>query len=515
MIWLSRDHAPVVWLVAAGSLLGLAGIVALLGHAVRRSSRMEVAAVVALTAVALALRLAVPWGPHDLNLRQPGAWVDVTRHNVGYGLGWTGLAVMARPIWPGGWALRSLPDLGALLSCLHVPLLVAWARGLGSGPRTAWLAGALLAVHPAWVRYGHTDVQVIPETLWTLTALVAIERWRRGGAGGPALAGLATGLAVHARPEALVLPLALGALAALRLGRRASPGGVAQAAGVALVVGAPQVVLQLGRLVTVEQGAAGVVWEEWWEHPVWTHGWRHLVALDPAWVPPWIALGLLGLPWAREPGALTRLAVVGVGLALALLVAGDPSWTPVDGDRMGFARHQLRALPFLLLALAWGWGAGLERLRVGAWAWGGLGLSAAATLPLAWQPRAAALEFRWLAAWREMVPVGCTIYAPAYGQDAGLRLAHELLWTREIALRTDPPPAEGEPGCWLYYRSGECSVDMDPPLEACERFEATRRLEPVAERWLPAVPWIYDPYRVDPVRVGLYRVGDLRAEVDP
>ncbi len=500
-----EDLAPLADAIGVASIVALVGAVALWVLDVRDRERPWVAGVLLVTLLAVAVRLAAPWGSHDLNVRNPGAWVDVPRVNVGYGLGWTGLARMARAVWPGGWTLRALPDLAAVLSALHVPLLAAWARHLGTSASAAWGAAGWLALHAAAVRFGHTDVQTTPETLWVLVALLAVARWNEDRRPWMALlAGLATGLAVHARPESMVVVGIVPAYAAMAVPAVWRERWGWGAAGLAAVVGLPQVVLQIQRLLYDRATSAGVPSpEELASHPLWTHGVRHLVVVDPTWSTGVVAVGLVLLVFAREIDVRWRVGALVVCLGLVLLVAGDASWTPAGGHRPGFARHQLRLLPFALLAGAWGLDAVAQAVGAARWVWPVAVVAMGTTLPTAWDDRVGTQEFRAFADWHSTLAEGCVVYRPAVHEDAGFRIPVELM-PQGVRL-VDRPPASVD-GCTLYYRSAECSLARYALATTCDAFEADHALVPLDERWLPAGAWIYDDHAVDPVRVGLYRV---------
>lgn len=522
---------PPPWLVRALVVSASVGLLILLvGLAVgwaRRSPRAEVGATVALTLVALGLRLRAPWGPHDLNLRNTNAWVGPRpwsleydyREMFRYGHGVEGLAEpVGWVVWAlgGAWSPWLLVTWFGLLSAVQVPWVVAVARRLGASAVGAWCAGAWLALHPVALRFARTDVQATPEALWTLTGVGLGLAWAQGGPRWmAAAAGLALGLATHARPDALAVPVLVGVAALLADSSLLRRRGFWLAGVVAVIVALPQVAFQWARIADPSQSMEGVPgWSGGAVHPLVAHGVRHLIGLDPALVGWGGVVGVALALVAPLPAWRVRVAGTGLALALSLLVAGDATWSAVDGDRMGFARHQLRALPFF--AIVMGWAVGGAGIR-----WGRVALVVAATgvvgsvasrSPVAWVPRIGAAEFRFFVAHRQAIEPGCLVYGPAFPYDAGFRPSLALLDERTSRWSTRPSPPPG--GCWLYYRSAECSMAVEPPLSpACEAFEAAHTLEPLEEAWLPAGPWIFDRHRVDPVRVGLYRVQPPWTEV--
>lgn len=496
--------------VGLGSLVLLGVLGALAVQALRQAGRGPVGVMVALTLVAWGLRQAAPWGSHDLNLRNLGAWVAGWYIVAPYGHGLEGLTdpvVALAQVGGLGWSPLHLVTLTAVLSALHVPLLVGVARGLGTSWRASWLAGALLAVHPAAVRFARTDVQATPETLWTLAACVLWLRHRADGRPGWAwAAAISAGLVGHARPESLAMTAMLVGAMLLSAGERPVPWRPALAA---VAVALPQFFLQLVRALTSAQAVDGLpLLPRDVPKPLPVHGPWHLLGFDPAWVGPLVGVALLLWPLARTPTAGWRWGTAVVALVASVLVEGDSSWTPSGGFAMGFARHQLRALPFFALLAAWGISAVADRLG-SRWVGGALSVavvaSAATRLPLAYTPRTGQAEFRFFVDLEAHFAPGCQVYTPGLPFDAGLRPPGALFVGRGLRWTEHADPPDG--ACWLYYRSGECSLGFEPPLSrVCDAFEREHTLEVLEERWLVARPWIFDHHVVDPVRVGLYRV---------
>ena len=504
-----------VGFLAVASAVGLALVARALATPVDGRGRAEVAAIVVLGLGALALHLAVPWSPYDLNLRHARAWNPEIGATTMYGFGTEALGVVMQGLWPGTWSSRLLADAMAAVSAVHVVLLALWVRLLGASAPVAWLAGALLAVQPAHARFAHTDVQTQAETLWTLGALVLA--WRHGRA--PSWvdglgAGLLLGLVAHARPESLVVVPALAVLAAVTVPRSvwrhpATLAGVAVAGAVAALQ-LPVVLHHAGPTGQSPDAIANPLRPD--RHPLSAHGLAHLLAIDPAFTPPPVAALALALPWARGVAPRVAWAVLAVALGALVLVAGDPSWTPIGGAQFGFARHQLRALPFVAAVQAFGASAALAAVGPrAAWA-GAVGVLAVATwtLPLAFVLRTGPSEVRFLVEHAAALPRPCQLTVPGFEADAGLKVSPELVEMTGITLAT---PGDGAPaeGCWAYWRPAECSLDpavfaSTPEEPGCDAFEAAHTLTPVAEAWLDTEPWIYDRLHVRPARIGLYRV---------
>lgn len=467
---------------------------------------------------AIALRLAAPWGPHDLNMRNVAAFAPHAAPSPEYGLAVQALVAPLQAVWPGPWPLRTVTDVHAILGGLSAGVLALWARALGASWAGAGLSAALLAVHPAHVRLSHTDAQPIGETLWTLGALLLVAQHARAPAWSRAVgAGVLVGLATHARPEAVLLVpvtvLALAAVGPVRLPWRHPATWAALALGAAIA--AVQAAVQLA---IAPADAAGVpTLDALRGHPVGVWGVRHLIAFDPAYVPALVALGALGLPLGRAGPRRTGLVALAVGVATALFVTGDAAWHALDGEQLGFARHQLRALPWLAVAQGFGLAFVAERvLRGRPRAVAAVVLVATAfaatRLPLAFSPRSGQGEFRLVAAHREAFErLDCTLLVPALEMDAGLKLPTVLF--RAVPTIVGEPSALPADGCRLYYRSGECSLAAVGQIRAppCDAIEAGLRLSPVYEAWLPAGTWIFDPMALDPFRVGLYRIDGVSA----
>ncbi len=489
------------------SAMGVLGALALWWRWAADRSRGEQVGSVVLFLVAVALHWTAPWGVYDLNLRSPAAWRGFGSDPLQYGHGVVAAAAPAQLVMGSGWSAEHLPRWFGVLSALHGVLLVPIVDRFSGSRLAAWTAGIWLTVHPMAVRYGATDVQAVPEVLWTVVALLA---WCRAvdddAPGWMVFSGLAAGLAAHGRPDSLIVP----ALYVAAIGARAVAGERPRrawvAVAVAVVVAMPQAVFHLGRVVQGTDPLEGLPGLAGGHHPVLVHGWRHLIALDPwmvGWAP-WLAL--LALPWAPGSRAM-RGVVLALALGLSLLVASDPTWTATDGVAIGFARHQLRALPFA----AWLLGLGVAGWsRAGPRPWMGavvaallVGGAVARLAEAGWAPRAGQGEFRaWITA-RTAIDTDRLIL-PAVDADAGFRVPVELIGDGQVQA-VWPPPDRVEAGA-LYWRSGECSLATVSLGLACEAFEASHQLEPIQEAWVPAGRWIYDAHRLDPVRVGLYRV---------
>jgi hypothetical protein len=218
--------------------------------------------VAALTALAAAVRV-VAWegkavmfndGPLFLSLARAmraGAWSEVLQHP--FPPLYPALIAVATP-WLGETrAAVAVCVAGGAAAVFALYLLVRSAFG----PAEAWVAAALLAVHPVAIDYT-ADVQ--SEGLYlALFVGAAAALWpalRDARPGAAALGGALAGAAYWTRPEGIGIALAAGGLLALRVATR----GVHRTRGLAtlaaLVLGAAAVALPYPLLLRAELGHA-------------------------------------------------------------------------------------------------------------------------------------------------------------------------------------------------------------------------------------------------------------------
>lgn len=490
--------------------------------------RQRRADLMALTALALAVRFWAPAVPHDINPRLLDLWYGQADAAASYGVGMSAYARVLFLVLPRTEA--SVLTMGAVLGALTVPLVVRLADALGLSRSGAGVAGLFVAASPMMVRLSHTDAQQVPEVLLLVAGLWALARWRRfGDARGPWVAALAFGVGVHLRSESVVVPLvALGLWGLPTAGggaRRALP--TAGSWGPWALFGA-LAALQVGALLASLGLGAGThprlppLWVQGQlAHPLWVHGPRHLHFVDPAYTaPPLVLLMVLG--WARGPLPWLVRCWLAVGAVLLGALVWGPIWTPVDQVSLALARHQLRAVPFAAVLL----GAGVEAVR--AWGvgwWRGVVVLVAGCLawrlPVAWVETTHSAEYSFVRASLPSLPSDCTIISYRYPRDGGLQppahlsanlgLAHRWQWVPPVVGGWEQPP------CVIWYRPANCHVatlgDPDPASratgrveEACAAFEARYVLEPVVTADLPARTYVFDLYTVDPVPVGFFRV---------
>ncbi|MDP2312383.1 MAG: hypothetical protein Q8P41_05720 [Pseudomonadota bacterium] len=152
------------------------------------------------TLAALAARVwASPWGIGNGNLAGYEKLVLArgTLENPPYGEGW-GALMGAVPGWPSGVFAADL-----VYAVLSVPLLAALVRR-EAGARAGLAAGLLFALLPAHIGVSATETMHVPLVAFELLAVLAAGAFARSGeASVGVIAALATGVAVHLRPDAL------------------------------------------------------------------------------------------------------------------------------------------------------------------------------------------------------------------------------------------------------------------------------------------------------------------------
>lgn len=515
---------PILIALGAASAVVLAVAIRDAVVAWRRDDARWRAVLVVLVVVGLAARLFVaPPSPHDINWRAGEIYTpwQVTSWTYGMGMAaWGRLVLGALPFLPDDEI--ALFHVQAVVAAFTVVPLMGWARALGLGRVGAAIAGTWFALGHPLVRFGHTDVQAVPEMLATLVGLMAVARWARDGTrADAAVAGIALALASTFRPEGLVVLPVVGTLA--WVAHRPAPDRRALwAVGAAAVLWVPHTAAML----TVAFGPSRM-WQPSFlrngafDHGLAAQGWQHLIALDPAYVAPPLALAVV--VGAAVPGHLrwtTRVALAGTAFVLSILVPNG-TWTPAHGDQPNFARHQLRALPFAIVLGSHALATLVTRLprAPGLVAAGLVGAATAWHLPDAARPLAYDTEYRWIRTVLPTLDEGCVITDSRPARDAGLAPPRYL--PGHLHLRVDwvPPgdPRFDDAACRIWYRSASCHANDvaernarargEPASDAlCAAFEATHDLTPIATGSVPARTYFQDTYDTDPVPIGFYRV---------
>lgn len=280
-------------------------------------------------------------------------------------------------VWPGGYYL-----VNVLLHAANALLVFLLMRSVGAERGTAWLVGALFAVHPLQVG----SVAWLPERknvlamFWALLAALAYLRNARTREPGYYAAAIgAFALALLSKTAVVTLPLSLMAAEWLVLGKRGWRPFVRSLPLLALAGAAGLITIMVerrGAPVTAELGpqplvAAAALWayigKVLWPatllplYPEWD-----TAAGGSAWWLPAFALVVVAAAVWRSRGALGELPVWGLAHFVALLLPslglipfGFLLKSPI-GDQLVYF-----ALPGLVLALVC-WGASLGRALLSA-----------------------------------------------------------------------------------------------------------------------------------------------------
>lgn len=511
-------------------LCGLAVAALAVGAVVelRAAPRRALAGLGVVVALAFALRWMAPDVPHDINDRSIGAFYTPLRL-ADYGWGHPSFMATLLLLVPGvpqvQWTLFHFgPFLGAFTAVAVSLLARAWGAHWGA----ALAAGALFAVATPAVRFGHTDTHALPESLLFVAGVLALVRHGQAPRLWRALAaGIWLSLAVAMRPEgALLLPfvllVAMHALGRSGLKRGSSWLGAAVALP-ALLIHADSVLLRMNTSAVDQDTMALFTEGGRLNHALFNVGVTHLLTFDPTYTHPWIAVLFVGGAILGAAPRGSRVVAGLLGLGLALIVPGA-WWTAAGGDSLVLARHQLRAIPFVSIGAAFGLGAiwaraphpALRGILV-------LGTAAAALAPIGlnYGPRTYALEHQWARQALPKVPTDCVVLYWQQPGDWSLNfqwvISSQLgMGHRWVQANDGLPPRTA---CEVWYRSANCSVvplqnddggaymgNPQPDVDHCREFEAAFEMEPIDEAALPAVPYVYDDFAEDPVRVGIYRV---------
>jgi hypothetical protein len=502
-------------LLEALTAVALLGGAALGWRGLRALDTLGRVGVALLFALALALRLAAPAGPHDVNFRAWGAYsegaLDVER---GYGM--PAFARLLHPLVP-GWQRHDawLFHANAVVASFAPIALLAWLRTIGLAPVGAWTAACLLAVATPLVRFGHTDAQQIPAlTLGLIGLATAATHARRPSWAAAMVAGAALAASACGRLEGAALPLFVALL--LLADRPRVPWR--HPATWTAAVGAVAVALWNLHALT----SNNPVWEVSTyqrqllhmlrSHSAWVVGWRHWIVLDPAYTaPPVAALMAIGLTVGALP-ARARVACAAAVVGLTLIV---PSWTPAGAASWAIARYQIAALPFSVALV----GAAVARAAEGVGSVGAKAALAAAVvaagasrLQLDLTPTTQSAEYAFVRDTLPTLPQGCVLLHDVWTEDLGLVFPGHLVTMGELPLELRATDSwTPDPGrCTLYYRAATCSShNLSHPTGAADPRLCVgpgTALAPLVEAQLPARQWVYDRYDGDAVKVGFYRV---------
>ncbi len=493
--------------LVGGAALGLRGLGAL--------DRRGQVGVALLFALALALRLGAPAGPHDINFRSWGPYSEGALE-IDRGYGFTAFARLLHPFVPGwqhhdGWLFDAVAGVGAV-----APLaLLAWLLTTGTAASGAWTAALLLAVATPLVRFGHTDAQQVPALTLGLIGLAAwAEHARQPSWFAALVSGAALAASASGRIECVALPACVALLA---LVDRAKVPWRHPATWVA-PVGSVGVALWHLHALTTDNPAWEVAsygrqgWDLFARHSLRAYGWRHLIVLDPAYTAPPVALAMLvGLVAGALPGR-TRAALAASVLVTSLVV---PVWSPIGAASWAIARYQLAALPFSAALVGAAVARAAQALDAG---WtrvvlvGAVVVAGGSRLKLDLTPTTQSAEYTFIRDTLPTLPAGCVVLHDVWAEDLGLTFPTHLRDMAKLPLELRPTDAwtPDFSRCVLYYRAATCSSrsfahpdgGADPKLCVGPGYALT----PLVEAKLPARTWVYDSYPTDTVTVGFYRV---------
>ena len=256
------------------------------------------------------------------------------------------LSRLALSLGASPWSLSTLLSLAWLcVSALAAPFIASLSRALGLSRRASLLAGALLALSPAFAHTAGALLTDAPSLALTLAAFATMAS--AGSSPSPAsraaMAGALLGLSVGRRGQAVTQSLTL-AWMALRLPREQRAKALAAGAvSLSLVAVAPPLWFALTQRGYVEQVRAwsGAMARERAEHP---YTLRDLMAFA-MWLPTLGPVALAGAVagWARRDAlapALRPVTVLGAVQLCALALYQDISYSP---------RYLLPALPGALI----------------------------------------------------------------------------------------------------------------------------------------------------------------------
>ena len=515
--WARPLHAPMLVLV-----LCVIGALPATRRGLRDAPGRDLLAV---TVIAWLARLAL--SPRGLQIAPDAGYEQVVLswgiHSVHplYGDGYTALHAPLQRLT--GWDPAALFGLHLALSAVAPSL--AWALGW-QVLRERWAAltvGLGLALSPVALRLAGSEVAHVPlATLELLAVLAAVSHLRRPGLPAALMAGLATGLTVHLRPEALPFTLLPAGLLLARLRQAPLP----SAAGLSSLVG-----LIVWRLLTLAApDAQGPVHADqflrprfWWEavtpplQALTERRGAFQIFLDPRLTPALLpALALFGLLVAVR--RRDRAAGLPVALALCWWAASVLPILPKAWPVMDALRLQLPGQAALLLLA----GVGVRALPAGR-ALMPLALILLTPLHLGFvrQPWAGMVEWSHLPTAMASLPPGATVLFPDHevharaqaqvGAQLQRRAGHERLRWQPMSDFVAAPAPGPDLFAWvgLTCRITDLPgrlIPNDLSVNPCLQLARVCTLTPFAVTTLPDRTDV-DLRLVDPpVQVGLYRI---------
>ncbi len=276
----------ILWLLACALLIGAAwrhdrSLIKPQYEAGRRLPRQELAAVLACTLLALALRL---WQlaelPYPLNADEAAFGLETRKvltgeiHNP-FGTSWSGIPTMWFFVQAPfqellGRDLFSIRLPSALLGAASVPLIYLLARSL-FGARVGLVSAVVLAAMPYHLHFSRMAINNVCDPFFgILTAWLLVLAWQRSGVLSYTLAGASLALMQYGYPGGRVMPFVIGAWLLMLLWQRSAAlrerfsGLLFMAAG-ALVVALPLIRWYAERpdTLTARVGNIGLLQSPW------------------------------------------------------------------------------------------------------------------------------------------------------------------------------------------------------------------------------------------------------------
>jgi hypothetical protein len=458
------------------------------------------------------IRLPSPFGP-------PGEYPELGIGLAAWVIGWTNL------LGPNDIVVFFAGALVGALTVVPVYLLGWWASGRRLGGLASGLAIAVWPVH-AWLSPNDDPAVVI--ALLSVVAVAAVVAAGRVDSAILLVAGwLALVLAATFRPEPAMgwLPLGLTILCTPAIRRLQFKPAVLTASVLVVAAGMAAMYLPvinaLGYFSPFDSFSSllrmlGLLFTE-------------SILLRPKTPIVLTCLFLIGLVLSARTSRGKTVLWLFVGLLPVLPTASLASADLVT------ARYQLALVPFAAVFAGVGgmWAADRAALLFKPLRWWiraccGLLVVAIALYSLYHRPSEPTFrrEYTFFRENLHKVPSGCRIiHVGPWDADLGMMIPAHLSGWLGLGHRWIEPAADLDPdsGCLAYWRPATCrSIHAETRLSdgqyylpSCYLIESTYRLEPIAEKDLPAITGFTDRYATNPVRVGFYRLRRMSPQDSP